>query len=230
MNTYKTVFRLSALIVFLCFSGQLLVFAGKPFEGIITFKITYPDNKFSESQMAMFPKTMILYIKGNLSRSELPMSGASSTEIKNHLEKNSTTLLDAMGQKFAIRENPADIDKAVKSFGTVTIENSGETKQIAGHNCKKAIVHHNDKGIQTSYEVYFTNELGLPNANFDVPLYKDIEGVLLEYIIVSGEIRMKYTAASVEKKGLPSKDFEIPSDYKPITKEELNSIFGGGNE
>ena len=45
----------SALFVFLL-SAQGSIAGGKSFEGIITYKISYPDNKYPESQQAMFPK------------------------------------------------------------------------------------------------------------------------------------------------------------------------------
>ena len=38
---------------------------------------------------------------------------------------------------------------------------------------------------------------------------------------------MRFTAASVEKKNISAKEFEIPSDYTLTTQEELKSKFGG---
>jgi len=32
----------------------------------------------------------------------------------------------------------------------------------------------------------------------------------------------------VEKKSVSAKEFEVPADFKPITKEELQNKFGGG--
>jgi hypothetical protein len=44
------------------------------------------------------------------------------------------------------------------------------------------------------------------------------------------EVSMKFTASAVEKKSIPSKDFEIPTDYTLTTQDELKSKFGGGND
>ena len=204
--------------------------SGKPFEGVITFKITYPDNKFSESQMAMFPKILTVSIKGTKSRTDLQMSGMNTIEITDYTEKTKVKLLNMMGQKYAIKQTSADIEKELANEAKPTVELTSETKVIAGYTCKKAVITVNNDGVKSTFEAYYTNELGGKMANFDNPLYKDIDGILLEFLINTSEVNMKFTATSVEKKNLPGKDFEIPSDYTLTTQEELKSKFGGGNE
>jgi len=41
------------------------------------------------------------------------------------------------------------------------------------------------------------------------------------------QFTMVFSATAVEKKSLSGKEFEIPSDFTIITKEELKSKFGG---
>jgi len=219
----------AALLAFACYSLND-TYAGKPFEGVITYKITYPDNKSSESQMAMFPKVLTVYIKGSKARTELQISGINTVEITDYETKSKVALLNLMGQKYAIKQSSADIEKELSGEGTPTVEISGETKVIAGYTCKKAVVTMNDDGIKTTYEVYYSNELGSKLANFDNPVYKDIDGALLEFVLKNRGLNMKFTATSVEKKNLSAKDFEIPSDYVLTTQEELKSKFGGEGE
>jgi len=216
------------LITFLIIDIHAL--GGKPFEGVITFKITYPDSKFSESQMAMFPKLLTVSIKGMKSRTELQMSGMNTVEITDYDTKSKVSLLNMMGQKYAIKQSTAEILKELEKEGTPTVELSNETKMIAGYTCKKAIVTVNNDGIKTVFEAYYSSELGSKVSNFDNPIYKDIDGVLLEFTVQNKNMNMKLTATSVEKKNIPAKEFEIPSDYVQTTQEELKSKFGGGGE
>jgi hypothetical protein len=211
-------------------ASSTAVMSGKPFEGVITFKISYPDNKFSESQLAMFPKVLTVSIKGSKSRTDLQMSGMNTVEITDYTDKTKVALLNMMGQKYAIKQTSAEIEKEMTQSGIPTVEVSNETKVIAGYTCKKAVITVNDDGLKSTYEVYYSGELGSKMANFDNPWYKDIDGVLLEFMLKNREINMKFTATSIEKKSLPAKDFEIPSDYTPTTQDELKSKFGGGNE
>jgi hypothetical protein len=224
----KNLYRNLLTVVFLV--GALSLFAGKPFEGVITYKITYPDNKFSESQMAMFPKLLTVSVKGTKSRAEMIMSGMNSVEIKDHVEKTSVTLLNIMGQKLAIKESQTEIEKMWESEGIATVEQTSETRTIAGYLCRKALVTMNKNGVKTLFEVFYTTEIGGKNVNFDNPVYKSIDGVLLEFTIMMMDTKARFTATAVEKKSLNSKDFEIPADYKPTTKEELQSLFGAGSE
>jgi hypothetical protein len=204
--------------------------AGKPFEGVITYKITYPDSKFSESQLAMFPKVLTVSVKGSKSRTDLQMSGMNTVEITDYSDKTSVSLINMMGQKYAIKQTTADIEKKINEEGKTTVELSDETKTIAGYTCKKVVVTVNDDGAVSTYEAYYSSELGTKLANFNNPLYKDIDGALLEFSMKNREVSMKFTATAVEKKNLASKDFEIPSDYTLTTEDELKSKFGGGNE
>lgn len=206
----------------------MMVFAGgKPFEGVITYKISYPDSKFTESQLAMFPKLMTVTVKGSKSKTEMSTGMGNQTEINDYTDKTKVALLDMMGQKYAIKETAAEIQKDMEKEPTAKVEVTNETKTIAGYFCKKATVTAEQDGEKTVYEVWFTNEIGSKDANFDNPLYKDIDGVLMEFLMKTPQITMKFTVSSVEKKSVSAKEFEIPAEYKLTTKEELKSKFGG---
>jgi hypothetical protein len=135
-----------------------------------------------------------------------------------------------MGQKYAIKQSAEEIEKENAKEPKSTVEITSETRVIAGYTCKKAIVTSDDDGKKTTFEVFYCSELGSKLANFDNPLYKDIDGALLEFSMVTPQISMKFTASTVEKKNIAAKEFEIPADYTLTTKEELRSKFGGGME
>lgn len=224
----KNTFHLS-LVSFLCFVFFCTATssAQRAFEGMITYKITYPDNKFTESQMAMFPKILTVSVKGEKSRTDIQTGMGNTIEISDYTSKTKTTLLDMMGQKYAIRSSWAEIQKEMAAEPKGQVQVTGETKMIAGYRCKKAIVTANDKGTKLTYEVYYSSELGPKSSNFDKPMYTDIDGVLLEFSMKTPQFTMKFTATSVEKKSISPKEFEIPSDYTITTREELKSKFGG---
>ncbi|MFC2101787.1 DUF4412 domain-containing protein [Bacteroidota bacterium] len=207
----------------------LSAFAGpKSFEGVVTYKITYPDNKFSESQMAMFPKVLTVTIKGDMSKSEIQTPMGAQVEITNYSDKTKVGLINMMGQKYAIPETTEQIMEDMKKEPTPEVQVTTETKTIAGYTCKKAIVTASDNGSKTTYDVWYSDAFGAENPNFDNPLYKDINGVLLEFTMVTPQITMVFSAISVEKKSISKKEFEVPEDYTVTTKEELQSKMGGG--
>ncbi|MBN1199424.1 MAG: DUF4412 domain-containing protein [Bacteroidales bacterium] len=200
----------------------------KPFEGVITYKITYPNTKISESQMAMFPKIMTITIKGDRAKSEIQTPMGPQIEITNYHEKTKVGLINMMGQKYAVAETTDQILEEIKDEPTPDVRITDETKSIAGYTCKKAIVTVNDKGKTTTYEVWFNEDFGAENPNFDSPLYKDIKGVLLEFSMITPQFTMVFTAISVEKQTISNKEFDVPADYTVTTKEELQSKLGSG--
>ena len=223
----KIIPKTTLTFILLFFISAALV-AGKPFDGVITYKITYPDSKLSEAQLNMSPKVMTVSVKGSKARTELNIGGGSEIGIVDYATKSKITLINMMGQKFAIKQTTAELAKenAGQPKGTVNITN--ETKNIAGYNCKKAVVTTDEDGVKTSFDVWFTDELGGKDANFDDPVYQEVPGVMMEFIIKTPQMSMKLSATSVEKKAVAAKDFEIPADYTLTTQEELKSKFGGG--
>jgi GLPGLI family protein len=220
----------STLTFILLFIVSAALVAGKPFDGVITYKISYPDSKLSEAQLNMFPKVMTVSIKGSKARTEINVGGGPVIAIVDYVTKSKITLINMMGQKFAIKQTAEELAKenASQPKGTVTITN--ETKNITGYTCKKAIVTTDDDGVKTTFEVWFTDEIGGKEANFDDPVYQEIPGVMMEFVMKTPQTNMKLSATSVEKKAVSAKDFEIPADYTLTTQEELKSKFGGGGE
>jgi len=226
----KKIVLIGSIVISAVLCNSISAISEKPFEGIITYKITYPDSKFTENQLAMFPKVFTVSIKGTKSRTDLVMSGMNSVEITDYSDKTSVSLINMMGQKYAIKQTTAEIEARMASEGKATVEHSDETKVIAGYPCKKVIVTVNNDGAKSTFEAWYTSEFGSTLSNFNNPLYKEIDGALLEFLMKNREVTMKFTATSVEKKKIQAKEFDIPSDYTLTTQDELKSKFGGGND
>ena len=224
MKKLPSVILLLLITFFLCPSEGWSI---KPFEGVITYKITYPDTKYSESQLAMFPKLMTVTVKGNKAITEIITGMGSQKEIIDYAEKSKIGLIDMMGQKYAVRQTAEEIEKEVALATKPSVELTSETKMIAGYNCKKAIVTVEEQGIKSTFEVYYTEEFGSKTSNFDSPYYHDINGSLMEFTMKTPQFNMKFSVSNIEKKSVSAKLFEIPPDFKIITQEELKSKFGG---
>lgn len=223
----KTSYILLFLLFVLLLSSTGIMAGSKSFEGIITYKISYPDSKFTESQQAMFPKMLTVTIKGSNSKTEIKTQMGDQVEITDYVTKTKVALINMMGQKYAVKSTPEEIEKENAKEPTPKVEVTNETKVIAGYTCKKAVVTVNDDGAISKYDVFFTDELGPKAANFDNPLYKDIDGVMMEFSMKTPQFTMVFSATAVEKKSLSAKEFEVPSDFTLITKDELKSKLGG---
>lgn len=217
---------LAAVIIF-----SSAAYAGKkPFEGVITYKITYPEADLTPEVMNMMPKVTTSMIKGNMMKTMMSMGGmGKQSTIINSEDMNSVTLLDMMGQKFAIVIPKEELMNEIGEFET-SVTYTDETKEVAGLACKKAIVAAKNTATGEEMEVvaWFTEKYEVGKINIDNPLFKDIEGLLLEFEIEQKGLVMKFTATDVKKKKINDSEFEVPEGYKEVTKEELQNMFGGG--
>ena len=103
------------------------------------------------------------------------------------------------------------------------IEITKETKDVAGYKCKKAIVTFVDETKQ-GFDLYYTNELKIKNSNWWTP-FKEIDGVILEYQVSRYNIDMKLVAKEVEFTTIESAIFDVPKDYKMVTRKEIDEVF-----
>jgi GLPGLI family protein len=227
----KTMIWLLAAIVILGISSPVHAGKGKPFTGKITYTISYEGKQIDEAAESMLPKTMASYIGDGFTKNVLFTGMGKQTVIYNLETKTKTAMIDMMGQKFAIESAEEEIEKELKNLPDADIETSEETKEIAGYQCKKIVIKYkNAEGNTTSEGVaWFTGELEVsPEINFDLKYFQNLKGVLMEYEMDMGNgTMMKFTAIEVEKQKISSKEFEIPEDYKKVTREELMNSLGG---
>jgi hypothetical protein len=216
----KKTFLLSFLCLLLSFNG----FTQKNFkEGKIVYAISFPDMDLDPQQAAMMPSSMTLYIKGENTRMEMKMGmGMSSTVITDAKTKTVTSLMDVMGQKYATKMTEEDIKKQSAEEPDMEITKTGETREIAGFKCEVSkLVIKEKKGERVDSEICLSKEFLTPNANWSNPKYKDIDGLMLEYEMDQGQMKMKLKAKTVKEEAVADSMFEIPSDYEYKTLDQM---------
>lgn len=210
------------IAVFVMFSFQTFA---KEFKGVVTYKISIEGSGVTDEMKAMMPKTMTMTIKGNKAKMEMIMSMGKTTTITDGDSKSSISLMDMMGQKIAIKMTSEEITKELTDAPETKVELTSETKDILGYLCKKAIITSVEDDIEMT--VYYTEELGTKELNFDNPQFKDINGLMMEFEMPNEMFSMHFTAVSVEKKNVEDSEFTIPDGYQIKTKEEMKNMFGG---
>ncbi len=226
----KKIISLTVIFLIIGMSHPLMA-KKKQFQGKVTYTISYEGKKMDEAQAGMMPTTMMMYLGNGFVKNVLFTGMGKQSVIFDLKKKSKTSLIDMMGQQFAIESSYEEIQKEFEREPEVEIEITDETKEIAGYNCKKIIIRViNDEG-ETSDEkfAWFTGDLNVsPNLNFSQKFFESVNGLLMEYQMDMGSgMMMKFTATEVEKKKIPSKDFIIPEGYKKVTREELMNSLGG---
>lgn len=221
MKISSLLFLLAALFISTSIVAQK---KAKPFEGFISYTVT-PQGDVDASIAAQLPTEVLVYFKGEKNRIEQKTPMGSAIIIGNISSKEQIVLIDMMGQKMALKSTKEETEKAQAEIpkGTVTV--GTETKSIAGYTCKKVDFTQDGK---TSV-IYVTDEIDLQNSNWQTQ-YKDVEGVMLEYIQLAGQegdIKLLITAKEVKKEKVKDTMFTIPTGYQEMSMAEFKKMFGG---
>ncbi len=169
--------------------------------------------------------TTTVYVKGNLSRSDMVSALFSSSTIHDSRNGTAVVLREVSGQKLLIRMNSDNWKEKNKRYQDISFTNTGETKIIAGYTCQKAIAKLKDG---SSFTVYYTPDLVTENRDYDYQ-FKNLNGLPLEYELTQGKLTIRYTVSKINLNPVPASRFDVPkSGYREMTYEESKKMNVGG--
>jgi hypothetical protein len=123
--------------------------------------------------------------------------------------------------KQACIETEKDLEAENADYA-LKIEDTKETKEIAGVKCYKAHVT-KVKEPNVKFDVWYTKELGMEDVNALTP-YAQLKGILMDYRVKKMGMELHFTAKSVAQKEIPDKDFQIPASMKIVPKSEMEKF------
>jgi GLPGLI family protein len=162
-----------------------------------------------------------VYIKGNKSRTEITNALFSSTIIFDANTGAAVILKEVSGQKLLIRLNPDNWSERNRMYDGIVFKNTGETKEIAGYKCVKAIGQTQSGATIT---VYYTRDLVPENHGYDPP-FRTLDGLPLEYELANGNVKIRYRLSKISFNPVPASKFDIPnSGYREMNYEESKKM------
>lgn len=198
-------------------------------QGIIEYKVEYPDIDSNSFMASMLPDKMVLKFKNSDFKSEME-SGMGMFKVFYIVDSNNKIV--SQGVKIVTRKIVSQLDsneliKVLKeNFPDYKITITDKKKKIANITCKEAIV--KNKKNNEEFKIYFTNKIKLSNPNWFTP-YKDIKGVLFDYYIEQYGLKMHFIATNYKETEIADEDFTLPADYKIVSKKamdkEMKDIF-----
>lgn len=216
-------YYINGFLLFLFFPGIMLssvsVNAQRKFsEGTITYNITINSGDSDPKIADMFDGALsVVYLKGNLSRSEMISSLGVQSTIVNGKTGNITVLKEYGEQKYMIQMNIDEWKDANKKYDSVSFTYEDEFKIIKGYNCQKAIGKLKDG---TTFTVFFTKDLKPENKEFQYA-NKSLPGLALEYESTLGNLKIIYQASQISFDPVPVSKFDIPkSGFRILTYKE----------
>ena len=190
-------------------------------EGVIEFTAEVVDKTHPMAGLA--PSTATVKFKNSKLQVEMSSMGVfKTTFISDPSKKNIVQMVKFMDIENAYIETESELIEENKGY-QLKLEETKETKLIAGYKCKKVIVSFLNEPT-TTFEAYYTNELGTDSINMLGP-YKQIKGMLMQYRLKKLGLEMSFTAKSVKKETISNDIFEIPAVYKIVNRAEMEKLF-----
>ena len=217
-KTYIFFLSIAAIVAF-SFTNSI-----SDFEGKIVYTISVEGAKLPPEAKAMFEGSeMTTYIKEGKSRTDMNMGFQNTSTISDAKTKSSVMLMEVMGNKYKIKADESTKKDSDKKSEPI-VKYLTDTKEIAGYKCKKAEITFTDKtGSSQVTTMYYTEEIS-NHMSYDSrnSAFKDIKGMPLEFEVnAQNGMTMKMSAKSVSKESVPMSKFDIPSDYKETTMEDM---------
>ena len=209
MNKLSICLFLSLLVGFRAYAQKIFS------EGVINYDVFVngsekPDGLYS------------LTVKNNMSRRELLMNNGFNNILISNQKTGSTITLNVDAEnKYALTMTASQVAEQNKRFEKAVFSFTNQKKTIAGYASSAATVRYLN-GEEANF--YFTADLLPPHESFNI-LFPGLQGVPLEYEVKSNTDKsISFVATAFETKIVDVKVFDIPKDYKIVSKEELEKI------
>jgi GLPGLI family protein len=217
MKFYKTFLFTTALFIGMVSRAQKSLT-----EGSLVYNISVETGSAEPKMADMWDgATTTVYLKGNESRTEVVSGLGSEATIYNAATGNGAILKNYSGQNIMITLTAQERDKNNTKYEGITFENTGETIEIAGFNCHKALAKLKDG---TTFTVYYTTDVNVANKNYDYQ-FKTLPGLAVQYEGQYGKMKFKFTLSKINYSPVPASKFEIPkSGYRVLTYDEAKKL------
>jgi hypothetical protein len=209
----KSIYLLSLTMAMLF---SITSYAQKIFsEGLIKYDV-YVNNETKASGI------YLISIKSGNIRRELAMNnGYSNVTIFNFKSGNTYSLNLDKENKYALELKPEELKEKNSQFANAQFKPLNKSKKLSGYNCEANDVTYKDGETVT---IYFTKELVPQHESFN-SMFPGLNGIPLEYEMKTGNsMNMKFIATMIEVKVIDSQLFTIPTDYKIVSKAELDKM------
>lgn len=191
-------------------------------EGEIHYKITYETEEFGLIPVEALPRTLVLMFKDNNTHLELAsvIGGFKLTNITHYKNEMNDTYLRFFGLEYCYPGQPGEIPPGFEKMENMQVSPLDKTMEICGYNCRAYKVLLPDG---TEFTVYATDELKVKKPNLSNP-YKDIEGVLMSFYFIIGNVSMQLEAQAVYDKEVSDEHFLRQEEYKQVKREDMQRI------
>lgn len=195
--------------------------AGKLSQGIITYKVTFPNISADNVINSLLPDKVTMCFKDGQSSINLESVGGvfKSKMVSNEKQLQIEQFVKIFKKRIRARLGEKDIESFNSELPDMTIIKTNQTDSIAGYLCHKAIGVYDDPSMP-EINLYYTKDIDLKSPNW-FNQYSSIDGVLMWYEIQEFGLKMRLEAVNVDKENIDKSIFKTDTTYSLISPEAL---------
>jgi hypothetical protein len=192
-------------------------------QGEIHYNINYIGS-FGGMSKEVLPKNLVVSFKKDKVLFEMisPFGNSGILNLANPEKNIYDTYFSLFTIKYYYPSEPGEVFPGFESMNGMELTKTSKTSVICGFNCKNAEVTFPDDRKKV-FDIWYTNEINLKNSNASTP-FKEIDGVLMSFFFVLGQVELHFDAETVYKKDIPDAAFERREKFKRVSKEDLNKL------
>lgn len=190
-------------------------------QGRIDYKITYLNADNGNFDPALLPKKMVLKFNDKFCTNTI--NGFMDFFILGNLtyftKKKSTTFLKVIGKHYIFYGSRQELMCCFDTFEGLKIETDSTLKTIGGLKSKHAKATLPVTG--EVFDIYYTYDIDIRHPNITNP-YKDIDGVLTDFILYMGPYKMRFEAQKFNPDVEPDEnEYAQMNDAIKVTRDEM---------
>ncbi len=197
-------------------------------QGEIHYNIEYSGNMGSVPKEVL-PQNLVVSFKNDKLLFEMVSAFGNSGII--NLTNPEEGIFDTYFSLFTIKYYYAAVEGEIfpgfEAMDGMELTKTSKTAQICGFNCKNAeMTYPSDRSKVLS--IWYTDEIDVKNPNVSTP-FKEIDGVLMDFYFYLGTTEVHFSAENVYQKDISDNTFNRRTDFKRVSREEINKFIGKMN-
>ena len=187
----------------------------------ITYEVIYLEKMAGDIPTNMLPDEMHTYYNKNhvLTRIDGFFGQFSLVQVANLKKNTVVSMLNFFGNKIYYLGKKGEIPAGIYALDHPDIQFTEDTMTISGLRSYKAHVQVRDD----MYDIYYTKEIRIDHPNITTP-YSSIKFVLSDFRVQLSYLKMRLIITDHETQNIDPSLFEIPEEYKLVSKETMEGI------
>ena len=200
------------------------VFGEKISEGVITYKLEYPDGESKSALVTMLPSQMTMAFKND--NTSMLIRGFAGCFVLNCIgdyanKQNKTMLTIGFDQKLMLISKFGEPPFGTSKMSDIIITKTDDTTSICGYLCHKAVG--KSEKCNKTFTFWYTNDIDIESDAVLSPV-KMLGGVLMEFDVDMMGIYMKAKAIEVSRQEVADDVFATPEGFQEVSQGDLEAV------